>query len=278
LKSRRGARLPKAAALKESSQLTPTDFTPTPELLSLYNARYLESRGEDLERILAMRDDFAGDVPRVVELGSNRGAFLKGLALRSAEPVLGIEWREKNCRIALETFEQDGISNARVLHADAKLAIPLLFEPGGLDEVHVLFPDPWWKDRHAARRLLDPMFLRVLARRLAPDGALYLKSDVFDYLHRVRDAATVSEVMRPLPPERWPNEHNWSLSTRERKCMRGGIPFGRGYFTPSHGFDPVLPTEPERSEDFPMPDSVDAEAVIKGVPPVDKASQGRSRR
>lgn len=249
------------------------------ELLSLYDPRHLEHRTEELERLQALREQFDRDgAPRVVEIGSNRGDFLAGLAARHApSPVLGIEWRAKQCELARERLARRGVENAIVLHADAKLALPVLFEPEQLDAVHVLFPDPWWKSRHASRRLLTPMFLRIIARRLAKHGALYLKSDVFDYLYQVRASVELSEAMAPLPPERWPDEADWARSTRERKCMQSAIPFGRGYYRRRPGFDTARPEQPEPLDAFPAPEEVDPVAIIRGAPPVDQKSKGRRR-
>lgn len=249
------------------------------ELLSMYDARYVDHRADEIAAFETLRERLLQEgMPSVVEIGSNRGDFLRGQAERVApEPVLGIEWRAKQCALAEERLEARGVRNAHVLHGDAKLAIPSIFDAESLDAVFVLFPDPWWKSRHAHRRLLDPMFLRVLARRLRPKGALYVKSDVFDYLHQVRAAAEVSEALRPLPAERWPDERTWSLSTRERKCMQGAIPFGRGYYTRKPQFDAALPVAPEDRARYAVPEEVDATAVIKGAPPVDQNSGGRRR-
>jgi tRNA (guanine-N7-)-methyltransferase len=245
----------------------------------MYDPRYVDHRADEIAAFEALRERLLVEgMPSVLEIGSNRGDFLSGQAVRvSPQPVLGIEWRAKQCALAVERLAERGIDNAHVLHGDAKLAVPSIFDAESLDAIFVLFPDPWWKSRHAHRRLLDPMFLRVLARRLRPKGALYVKSDVFEYLYQVRAAAQVSEALRPLPADRWPDERTWSLSTRERKCMQGAIPFGRGYYTRLPKFEPSLPLTPESPDAFAVPDTVDPTSVIKGAPPVDQSSGGRRR-
>lgn len=267
------------ASPSSSGPNAPRDASRDPEVLSLFDARTLAHLDEDIARIEAARAHF--DVhgwPRIVEIGANRGAFLEGQARAYADQaVLGIEWRAKLCRIAEERFAKRGIDNAYILHANARLAIPLLFGAGSLDAVHVLFPDPWWKARHVRRRVIDPMFLRILARRLDRRGAFFLKSDVFDYLYMVRVAAERSEAMRALPADRWPDERAWAPSTREKKCMNAAIPFGRGYYTRRADFAVEAPNAPESAADFAMPDEIDPIAIIKGAPPIDRASKGRRR-
>lgn len=251
-----------------------------PEHLAQFDPRYLDHRSDDLARFAAFGREHADRLPVAVEIGCNRGAFLEGVArTHGPSPVLGLEWREKYCRLAIERLHAREIGNAIVLHGDARLVLPTVFPPESLDAVYVTFPDPWWKKRHADRRVLDPVFMRIIARRLRPRGRLYLKSDVFEYLHRVRQFAQVSRAFRPLPPERWPDETTWTLTTRERKCMRAAIPFGRGYYERLDDFDTSLPVAPERAEDFAVDESLSPEDVIRGPAPIDRPGRnGRGRR
>jgi tRNA (guanine-N(7)-)-methyltransferase len=248
------------------------------ELLSTYGEAYFEHRSRDLDVLDVERTRLADEgMPLHVELGAERGNFLEGLATAYPEVrSLGIEWRPKFVRMGNERFDRRGIENARLLHADAKVAVPILFPLASVQAFYVLFPDPWWKARHATRRLLDPVFMRVLARRLVPGGRIYLKSDVFDYLYRVRASAEVSAAMRPLGPERWPDERDWNLSTRERKCRMAALPYGCVYLERRPDFPGGLPTEPERPEAFPVPDVIDALELIRGPALVDKIARRSS--
>ncbi|MCB9521246.1 MAG: hypothetical protein H6698_01635 [Myxococcales bacterium] len=253
------------------------------ELESLFDPRYLIHRGAELERILKVRSALDARPPlRAVEIGSNTGAFLAGVGRDPSTTTLGIEWRAKNVVAAEERIARRGLSGAMMLQADARLALSVLVPERSLDAVYVLFPDPWWKTRHAERRVLDVRFLRTIARRLRDGGALYLKSDVFDYLYRVRSLAEASRALRPLPAARWPDERDWAPSTRERKCMSTAIPFGRGYYERHPAFDTTLPTEPERESDFVGAELpvVDAESIIRGPAPYDREAlaRGRARR
>ncbi|MFT6400574.1 MAG: tRNA (guanine-N7-)-methyltransferase [Bradymonadia bacterium] len=254
--------------------------TKHPELASFFDDEFLHHRHYEVERCLEMKGRFAATAfPTHVELGANRGAFIEGIgAVEAPMPTLGIEWRPKHVRQAERRIEKRGLTNVSMLAADAKLAFPLLFEPESLDAVYVLFPDPWWKARHIHRRLLDPVFLRVIARRLKPGGRVYLKSDVFDYLYWARASVEASGAFRPLPPERWPDEGSWTLSTREKKCMRAAIPFGRGYYERLADFDVTVPAQPESHAQFPVADDIDPVAIIQGRPPIDKEERARRHR
>ena len=54
----------------------------------------------------------------------------------------------------------------------------LKIEDDSLAAVHVYFPDPWWKARHEARRLMDEPLLLAIANVLKPGGEIVILSRV----------------------------------------------------------------------------------------------------
>jgi tRNA (guanine-N(7)-)-methyltransferase len=251
-------------------------FEFTPEILSMFDPRYLEHRAEDLERFAEVRQVLQRPV-RAVEIGCNRGEYLIGLARTYPNDlVVGFEWRGKYARFAEDRLARHHIENALVIHGDARLGIFLLFGPAAIGEVHVTFPDPWWRKRHEGRRVLEPLFMRALARRLVVGGRLYLRSDVFDYLYRVRMFAQISAAFDPLPARLWPDESSWSLTTRETKCRDGAIPYGKGYYRVRDDFSRVLPAVGDDPAEFQVDEDIDPVELIRGAPPVDREARIRS--
>jgi tRNA G46 methylase TrmB len=245
-----------------------------PEATTIYDPRFIAHRAQDIRRIKSTMRERPVDNVRAVELGSHRAAFLLGLADEHApDHVLGVEYRSKYHRMAeRRVARSENKDRIHLVDADARLALPILFPPESLDAIYVTFPDPWWKNQHADRRLIDPAFLRIMARRLRPGGRFYLKSDVFDYLYRVRHYVQLSSAFRPLPSERWPDEARWTLTTRERKCRSEAIPYGRGYYERLDDFDTSLPKEPEEWDRDAWDIEIDPEAIIRGAPPADRKS------
>ncbi len=247
------------------------------ELESLFDPRFLDHRPRDPVSVMELRASSNVSEVRAVEIGSNSGEFLQGLSRRFPDArVLGIETDGTQHRLALDLVVRKALRNVDLLRCDARFAVPTLLRPESLDEVHVHFPDPWWKSRHHDRRLLEPLFLRVLARRLRVGGRLYVKSDVFDDLMRLRAAAEASLAFEPLPPELWPDEGSWTLTRRERKCMRVALPFGRGYYRRRASFDVSLPVVREDRALFEPAEEVDAAQALRGRPLADRIDQLRS--
>jgi tRNA (guanine-N7-)-methyltransferase len=59
---------------------------------------------------------------------------------------------------------------------------------GALAAVHVFFPDPWPKKRHHKRRLVQPGFVSLLGRKLAPGGIAHLATDWGEYADQIASA------------------------------------------------------------------------------------------
>lgn len=121
----------------------------------------------------------APDCPVEVELGCADADF--SFALAAARPdmlVVGLDIREpclvRNRRRAAEA----GLANLVFGYVNLSVDLDRVFPPAGVDRFHLLFPDPWVKERHHKRRIALPVAL--LATQLRPGGELHVASDVFE--------------------------------------------------------------------------------------------------
>ncbi len=169
---------------------------------------------------------FGREAPRTLEIGFNRGRFLRDLAARWPDhDHVGIEVRRSYAWRVAELMARDGgPRNVRLVWADAKLVVPATFGPDGLAHVFVNFPDPWWKRRHEKRRLVDLDFARTLADRVAPGGRIWIKSDVLAIADEIAEAlAAVPSLGPPVPFD----VGDLPLTHRERACLVTGLPISR---------------------------------------------------
>ena len=185
----------------------------------------LQYRSDEIEKICDWAKEHELPLPAEVEIGSNRGCFLMGLARKRTTTVLGIELKAALCRTSINKLARENLDNGFVIHADAKLAIPVLFTPGTLDAIYVLFPDPWWKKRHARRRLLDDGFFEMAHAFLKPGGCFVLKTDVLDYFDAVDEYLQASPCFERISLDDVPGHESWTLSTRERHCLEDNLPY-----------------------------------------------------
>lgn len=169
---------------------------------------------------------FGREAPLLLEVGFNRGQFLKGLAERFPEHnVVGIEIRRKFVwRLAQMTAAAGGPKNLRVIWGDAKVVMATLFKPSSLEGMFITFPDPWWKRKHAKRRLVDTRFAEELAALVQVGGSVWVKTDV-EMIAQEIEAALVSrpEFSAPIAFER----EELPLTYRETSCVKYGLPVHR---------------------------------------------------
>jgi len=120
--------------------------------------------------------------PRILEIGFGNGACLATMAMHHPEKdFLGIEIHRPGVGQLLMQAEKLDLTNLRLLCMDAVLALEHHLPDAALDQVQIFFPDPWPKKRHHKRRLIQPAFANLLARKLKPGGILHLATDWEDY-------------------------------------------------------------------------------------------------
>jgi tRNA (guanine-N7-)-methyltransferase len=125
---------------------------------------------------------FGAARPLIVEIGFGYGTFLLHLARNNPDAnVIGIEVANRCLSAAENAIKRQRIANARVVHSTAETALYHLFEPATISQVHINFPDPWFKKRHGHRRLMQRDTLDALVNRLEPGGLFYLATDIQAY-------------------------------------------------------------------------------------------------
>lgn len=147
---------------------------------------------------------FGRVAPVVLEVGSGMGeATALAAAADPGRDVLACELHTPGIGALLRRAEDAGLTNVRVADGDAVLVLREMVGTGALDEVRVLFPDPWPKTRHAKRRLVDDAFVALVASRLRPGGLLHVATDASAYARAVEQVLDrCPDLVRVDPPAR----------------------------------------------------------------------------
>ncbi len=129
------------------------------------------------------------DGPLHVDAGCGDGGFLLEMARRHpCARFLGIERLLGRVRKICRAACRERLGNVRVLRLETAYALRYLLPPGSVSYLHVLFPDPWPKERHHGRRLVNAAFLDAARHALTPGGQLRIKTDHADYANAIEQS------------------------------------------------------------------------------------------
>ncbi len=102
---------------------------------------------------------------------------------------LGVERLLGRVDKTAKLIRKSGVSNARVLRLDSVYAIGWLLPPQSVARLSLFCPDPWPKDKHEARRLVQRGdFWAALERVLKVGGEFLLKTDDEPYFQAALEA------------------------------------------------------------------------------------------
>jgi tRNA (guanine-N7-)-methyltransferase len=142
---------------------------------------------------------FGRQAPRTVEIGFGNGDNLAKMAAAHPErDYLGIEVHRPGVGRLLLMLEEAGLTNVRVICHDAVEVLGRQIAPASLDEVMLLFPDPWPKKRHHKRRLVQGAFVELVTERLRPQGVLRMATDWEPYAHEMLAVLTANPRLHNL--------------------------------------------------------------------------------
>jgi len=173
---------------------TPAQQRALEELLPKYGIPFSQS-AIDPERI------FGRSAPLVVEIGSGMGETTIEIAREQPQTdFIAIEVHAPGVGSLLNRIETGRLANVRVIRHDAVQVLECMFGDASLAGIHLFFPDPWPKKRHHKRRLVQPPFVALAARKLAPGGYLHAATDWPDYAEQI-DAALAAEASLERSPQ-----------------------------------------------------------------------------
>lgn len=122
------------------------------------------------------------DRPLLLDIGCARGRFLLRMAI--AEPrwnYLGVEIRHPLVDEANSIAAEEGLRNLQYEFCNAMLWLGRLIvdiPDGVLQAVTIQFPDPWFKKKHAKRRMVNAELVATVVDKLAIGGRVFVQTDI----------------------------------------------------------------------------------------------------
>ena len=154
---------------------------------------------------VSFRQIFGRKAPTVLEIGFGNGETLVRAAAEAPEcDFLGVEVHLPGLGRCLLEAERAGVSNLRLIEADAIEVLRSRLPPASLAMVCLYFPDPWPRKRHHKRRLVQPRFVELLKRVLEPNGVFHVATDWQPYAEHIENVMAAAAAFERLtePPAR----------------------------------------------------------------------------
>ena len=154
---------------------------------------------------------FAGaDLPIHLDIGCARGRFILKMAEISPEQnFLGVEIREPLVAEGNRIAKEANLSNLHYEFCNAMIALDKLLEnlpENLLQTVSIQFPDPWFKKKHAKRRMVNAGLVETIVRHLADGGKIFVQTDIeflaeemFELFRADKNLREVSIEANPFP-------------------------------------------------------------------------------
>ncbi len=160
------------------------------ELMPVYGIDYQE----ELLRPAAV---FGRSAPLILEIGSGMGETTARIAAeRPDTDFIAVEVHSPGVGSLLKLIEKEQLKNVRVIRHDALEVLEKMIPDAALAGIHLFFPDPWPKKRHHKRRLVQPAFAALAARKLRPGGYLHAATDWVDYASQMADVFAAQPLLR----------------------------------------------------------------------------------
>ncbi len=118
-----------------------------------------------------------------LEIGFGGGEHLAIQAINNPQiTFIGAEPFVNGVAKLLVAIEENNIDNLAVHDGDVRVLLPKIPD-NCLSRLFLLYPDPWHKQRHHKRRMVNEQTIADFYRMLKPGGIFRFASDIEDYVY-----------------------------------------------------------------------------------------------
>jgi len=132
----------------------------------------------EIKSELILNQIFPEKTKVIMEIGSGMGEATAQIA--KANPEVGyvaVEMHSPGLAALLILINQMDLENIKLIREDATYLLANHIPDNSLDGIHLLFPDPWPKNRQHKRRMVQSEFIEMVGRKLKPGGFIHIATD-----------------------------------------------------------------------------------------------------
>lgn len=168
------------------------------------------------------------ELPLHLDIGCARGRFI--LKMAEARPewnFLGVEIREPLVNEANEIATERGLPNLHYEFCNAMFWLGKLLDEvpkGVMQMVTIQFPDPWFKKKHAKRRMVNAELVETVVAKLGPKGCVFVQTDIEFLAEEMfalfRSCKDLSELEIKVNPFSLQTEREKAVETKQLPIYR----------------------------------------------------------
>ena len=131
-----------------------------------------------LEQKLNLNQIFPDKQKVILEIGSGMGEATAAIAQGSPDTgYVAVEMHQPGHGALLLLIIENKINNLKLIREDATYLLANFIPDNSIDGIHLLFPDPWPKNRQHKRRIVQSEFVEMIAQKLKPSGFIHIATD-----------------------------------------------------------------------------------------------------
>ena len=136
---------------------------------------------------LLINEIFPDKSQTILEIGSGMGEATAKIALNNLNTgYVAVEMHKPGLAALLLLIMEKQITNIKMIREDATYLLANFIPDASLDGIHLLFPDPWPKNRQHKRRIVQDDFIELIARKLKPKGFIHIATDWQPYAQWIK--------------------------------------------------------------------------------------------
>ena len=132
----------------------------------------------EIKSELILNQIFPEKTKVIMEIGSGMGEATAQIA--KANPEVGyvaVEMHSPGLAALLILINQMELENIKLIREHATYLLANHIPDNSLDGIHLLFPDPWPKNRQHKRRMVQSEFIEMVGRKLKQGGFIHIATD-----------------------------------------------------------------------------------------------------
>lgn len=139
----------------------------------------------------------------ILEIGPGNGKFILWMAEKHPQKTFfALELRNMRYQNVLEKTKSAALTNLISIHGDARYCLAEFFPKERLNEIFILFPDPWFKRRHYKHRLINEERTELFHQLLKESGKVWVATDFTHY---------ADQIQKVFSKEKWEIQESKSL-------------------------------------------------------------------